>query len=176
MPDSPHRQVISQDQIDALKERAATSPRLRVNHNLHGSLEDPVHRFLNVMAHGTYVAPHRHTTPPKPETFVVLEGEVAVVEFLDSGEIDAITPLGPETHPRRYGIDLAPGVWHTLVVLSPLAVIFEVKPGPYAPATDKDFASWAPREGEPGVRSYLALLEAAVREQGLGQCPAEPQL
>jgi cupin fold WbuC family metalloprotein len=176
MPDSPRHQVISQDQIDALKQRAATSPRLRVNHNLHSSLEDPVHRFLNVMARGTYVAPHRHTTPPKPETFVVLEGEVSVVEFLESGEIDTITRLGPETHPRQHGIDLAPGVWHTLVVLSPLAVIFEVKPGPYTQATDKDFASWAPREGEAGASSYLAALEAAVLDSRPGPFPAASSL
>jgi cupin fold WbuC family metalloprotein len=165
MPDSSRRQVISQDQIETLKQRASALPRLRVNHNLHGSLEDPVHRFLNVMVKGTYVAPHRHTTPPKPETFVVLEGEVAVVEFLEGGAIDAITRLGPATHPRNHGIDLAPGVWHTLVVLSPVAVIFEVKPGPYSPATDKDFAPWAPREGDAAVSSYLAFLEAAVREE-----------
>jgi cupin fold WbuC family metalloprotein len=158
-------QLISQDHIEILKQRAATSPRRRVNHNLHASLDDPLHRFLNVMVRGTYVAPHRHSTPPKPETFVVLEGEVAVVEFDESGEVTAVTSAGPETEPRIHGIDLAPGVWHSLVVLSSVAVLFEVKPGPYVATTDKDFAPWAPREGEPGVEPFLARLEAVVCER-----------
>lgn len=158
-----------------MKQRAVASERLRVNHNLHGSLDEAVHRFLNVMARGTYVAPHRHTTPPKPESFVVLEGEVAVVEFCESGEIEWITRLGPATNPRIHGIDLAAGVWHTLVVLSSVAVIFEVKPGPYLPATDKDFAPWAPREGDAAVSSFLAGLETAIREGAPGLFVATPK-
>ncbi len=62
------------------------------------------------------------------------------------------------------GIDVAPGVWHTLAVLSPHAVCYEVKPGPYSASNDKDFARWAPQEGEAGVEEYLEkLLRAAVR-------------
>ena len=43
------------------------------------------------------------------------------------------------------GIDIRPGVWHTMVVLSAHAICYEVKPGPYSAPTDKEFASWAPR-------------------------------
>ena len=166
MADATRYQLISQDQIESLTARAQTLPRRRVNWNLHATLEDPVHRFLNVMLRGTYVAPHRHTTPPKPECFVVLEGEVAFFQFSDSGVVEVLTFLGPATSPRILGIDLEAGVWHTLVVLSPTAVIFEVKPGPYAPATDKDFAPWAPREGDAGVTEYLSVLEAQAERRG----------
>ena len=166
MPEETRYKLISQDQIEALVSRAHSLPRCRVNWNLHGSLEDPLHRFLNVMLRGTYVAPHRHITPPKPESFVVLEGEVALVQFSEGGEVEVVTRLGPATAPRVFGIDLEAGVWHTLVVLSPVAVIFEVKPGPYVPASDKDFAPWAPREGDPGVPEYLAGLEVRA---GLGR-------
>ncbi len=159
MADQVRYQLISQDQIDALATHAQSLPRRRVNWNLHATPEEPVHRFLNVMLRGTYVTPHRHVTPPKPESFVVLEGEVALFQFGEGGEVEVLTLLGPAGSPRVYGIDLAPGVWHSLVVLSPVAVIFEVKPGPYVPATDKDFAPWAPREGDPGALEYLASLE-----------------
>ena len=65
-------------------------------------------------------------------------------------------------------IDLPPGVWHTLAALSPHAVCYEVKPGPYLPANDKAFAPWAPREGEPGAPAYLAsLLEGLAAVPGL---------
>ncbi|MDZ7637783.1 MAG: WbuC family cupin fold metalloprotein [Bryobacterales bacterium] len=157
-------QLISQDQIEAVAARAEALPRRRLNWNLHATMEEPAHRFLNVMLKGSYVAPHRHTAPPKPETFVVLEGEVALLQFSEGGEVEVVSLLGPETQPRIWGIDLMAGVWHSLVVLSPMAAIFEVKPGPYSPATDKDFAAWAPREGEPGVPEYLARLEAAARQ------------
>ena len=43
---------------------------------------------------------------------------------------------------------------------------YEVKPGPYSAANDKDFAPWAPREGEPGVAAYLESLLDLVKSKG----------
>ncbi len=157
--------LISQDQFAPLKQRALQAERLRVNHNFHPSMEDNLHRFLNVMAKGTYVPPHRHASTPKPESFLVLEGEVALILFGDSGVIEQIHILGASTEPRQWGVDLLAGVWHSLVVLSETVVIFEVKPGPYVAVSDKDFAPWAPREGEPGAQAYLGELLAAVERQ-----------
>lgn len=122
-------------------------------------MEDNPHRFLNVMVQGTYIAPHRHLDPPKSESFLVLRGEIAFFLFDDTGAISRIEILGRE----KTGIDIAPGLWHTLAVLSPEAVCYEVKPGPYSASNDKDFASWAPREGDPAVSEYLARLTAAGR-------------
>ena len=69
--------------------------------------------------------------------------------------------MGPRERPgTAWAVDLPPGVWHTLAVLTPHAVVVEVKPGFYDPATDKQFAPWAPREGEPGARDYLKKLLA----------------
>lgn len=155
-------QFITQDQFDSLKQSARESPRRRVNLNFHATLDENPNRFLNVMARGTYVAPHRHASVPKPESFVVLEGEVGFLTFDDEGEVKIARRLGPVTWPRTLGVDLPPGVWHTLVVLSETAVIFEVKPGPYVPAADKDFAPWAPREGQPEAETYLRSLEALL--------------
>src|SRR3984885_13164766 len=80
-------QTLNRGLMDELIERAKGSRRLRVNHNFHASMEDNPHRFLNVMVKGTYVAPHRHLDPPKAESFVVLEGEVAFFIFDDSGNV-----------------------------------------------------------------------------------------
>ncbi len=154
----PHIQLIDRHLISSLIERARQSPRLRTNHNFHASMEDNPHRFLNVMLRGTYIAPHRHTTPPKPEAFLVLSGEIAFFTFDDTGAVTGTYVLGGE----RTGIDVPAGVWHTLAVLSPDAVCYEVKPGPYQPSSDKDFAPWAPREGEAGTARYLERLLACV--------------
>lgn len=158
-------QIIDDALFEATLARAAAAPRGRVNHNFHPSLDDNPHRFLNVMRRGTYVTPHRHLDPPKSETFVILRGEVAFFVFDDAGELVRCERLAdPSRREHACGIDLGPGVWHSLAVLSESAICFEVKPGPYQAANDKDFAPWAPREGEPGCEAYL---ESLLRRGGL---------
>lgn len=154
-----HVQLIDAPLIEATLGRARSSPRLRTNHNFHPDLESNPHRFLNAWIRGTYAAPHRHLKTPKPESFVVLSGEVVVFLFDDAGTVTSRHILGRE---GLLGIDLAPGIWHTLAPLTETAVCFEVKPGPYDPASDKEFAPWAPLEGDPGTADYLAALMASV--------------
>jgi cupin fold WbuC family metalloprotein len=151
-------EIIDSSLFESLLARARTSPRLRTNHNFHRSMEENPHRFLNVMWNGTYIAPHRHLYPPKAESFLVLEGEVAFFEFEDDGSIRRVTVLGQDP----VGIDIQPGVWHTMAVLSESAICFEVKPGPYAVSNDKEFAQWAPREGDPRVAEYQKQLLSHV--------------
>ncbi len=148
--------ILDANLFDDLVELARTSPRLRTNHNFHRNMDENPHRFLNVMLRGTYVAPHRHLNPPKSESFIVLRGEIAFFTLDEEGRVVSATVLGQDP----VGIDIQPGIWHTLVVLSDYAVCFEVKPSPYSASNDKDFAVWAPREGEPGTAAYLqSLLE-----------------
>ena len=154
-------QLLDSTLVTVLIERARQSPRLRTNYNFHTSMEDNPHRFLNVMVRGTYIAPHRHRDPPKSETFIVLEGKLAFFTFDDTGQVRDVHILGRDA----LGIDVQPGVWHTLAVLSPHAVCFEVKPGLYSAANDKDFAPWAPREGDPSAGAYLDALVSSVPPQ-----------
>ena len=124
---------------------ARVSPRGRVNFNLHEGPADNVQRFLNVMQPGTYVRPHRHDDPSKWELTVVLSGRIVILLLESDGvvreriELDA---SGPER-----GVELPAGIWHTCAALSADAVLLEIKPGPYDAKTDKDFAAWAPEEG-----------------------------
>jgi len=152
-------QLIDRALLAATVERAKRSSRLRTNHNFHTDAEDNPHRFLNAWVRGTYAAPHRHLTPPKAESFIVLSGEVAVFLFDDRGTVIARHRLGQDL----MGIDLAPGIWHTLAPLSEVAVCFEVKPGPYDVATDKEFAPWAPAEGSERAQAYMDELLQGFR-------------
>lgn len=149
-------QLITRDLIENVLEQARRSPRLRMNHNFHTGPADNPHRFLNVLMEGTYIRPHRHLDPPKAESFLVLEGQVTIFLFDDDGRVTSRQPLGPPHSP--IGIDLPPGVWHTLAVMTPHAVCYEVKPGPYAPLSDKEFAPWAPKEDDSAASEYLARL------------------
>jgi cupin fold WbuC family metalloprotein len=153
-------QLLSQELIREVTERAAASPRRRMNHNFHESATDNPHRFLNVFLKGSYVAPHRHLHPPKPEAFLVLQGRAVAVIFNDEGVIRERYVIGEGC--GSVGIDLPAGVWHTIAALTPVAVCYEVKPGPWNPANDKEFAPWAPLEGDPRADGYLAGLTAGL--------------
>ncbi len=154
-------QLITPHLIESVLDQARRSPRLRANHNFHPTLDDNPHRFLNAILRGAYIAPHRHVTPPKSESFLVLQGRLAFFIFDDSGRIDRVETLGPDA--PALGIDIAPGVWHTLAVMTDYAVCYEVKPGPYSAAADKEFAPWAPREGDVASAAYLAGLLDQIR-------------
>jgi cupin fold WbuC family metalloprotein len=150
-------QLIDRALLEQTLARAAASPRRRINHNFHPSPEANPHRFLNALLRGTYCAPHRHAAPPKSESFLVLSGEVLVVLFDAEGCVAERHRLGRE---GLLGIDIPPGRWHTIAALSETAVCYEVKPGPWDPATDKEFAPWAPPEGSEDAEPYLAALIA----------------
>lgn len=152
-------QLIDDALIDATLARARSAPRGRTNHNFHPSLDSNLHRFLNAWTRGSYAAPHRHLQVPKPESFVVLRGELALFVFDDAGAVTNQFVLG---RGGLVGIDLEPGLWHTVTALTETAVVFEVKAGPYDAATDKEFAPWAPREGDPAAAAYLAGLVSAL--------------
>jgi cupin fold WbuC family metalloprotein len=151
--------LISNGLFDSVTALASASPRRRMNHNFHSRPDDNAHRLLNVLLHGTYIRPHRHVNPPKAEAFLVLEGAADVILFDDDGAVAVRYRLGEESEGGRlWGVDLPPGVWHTVVARTDRAVCYEVKPGPWQPATDKEFAPWAPAEDDPAAASYNRAL------------------
>ena len=141
--------LLTQKLLDSVVAEAADSSRLRKNYNFH-QLHEPVQRMLNVMQPGTYVRPHRHLRPENVngfEFFLVLQGQVGILTFDESGTICdrlLLSADGP-----TYGIELAEGVYHSLVSLAPDSVIFELKEGPYNAVTDKEFLQSFPAEGTP---------------------------
>jgi cupin fold WbuC family metalloprotein len=150
--------VIGAGFIARAVEMSRQSPRKRIILPFHKHHEDPLHRMLNAIQPSSYIRPHRHKTPPKAECIVVLRGAVRYIAFRDSGEIDLHRVLAV-TSPD-IGVDTEPGVFHTYLALVPDTVLFEVKPGPYEPASAKDFAPWAPAEGSPEASAYLERLRA----------------
>lgn len=135
--------------LAGLSREAAASPRRRKNLNLHPELSDPVQRLLNAMEPGTYVRPHRHTTPPRWELLAVLSGSVAVLVLDDGGTVLERVMLDARGDNRV--LEIPVGAWHTLASMEPGTVLLELKPGPYEAMVDKDFAAWAPKEGEKGA-------------------------
>ena len=143
--------LIERDALARLSAEAAARPRRRANWNLHPRLDDPIQRFCNAMQPGTYVRPHRHVGADRWEAFVVLQGAAAVVTFVENRLAERVA-IGADR--LCLGLEIEPAVWHAVVALVPDTVIFELKPGPYSALSDKDFASWAPAEGEPACEAF----------------------
>jgi cupin fold WbuC family metalloprotein len=143
--------------IDAAHAASRISPRRRIIQPLHKDASDRLQRMLNSLQPGTYIRPHRHAAD-RAESLVVLSGSLLYVTFSDDGEMLQQLRLSPGSD--RVGVDTAGGIYHCFTALEPDTVLFEVKPGPYDPATDKEFAPWAPEEdAEEADRFLLRLLK-----------------
>jgi cupin fold WbuC family metalloprotein len=145
--------LITPADLDALSREADSNRRRRLNLNLHGDSTDPCQRLFNAVEPGSYIRPHRHSDPPKAESFVAVRGRFTLLLFDDAGKVTErieLAPCGPVA-----AVDIPAGVWHSILALEPGSIFFEAKPGPYAPLTDSDIASWAPAEGSQEVAGYL---------------------
>ena len=125
--------LIVDELLDKVAEQAKANPRLRMNYNLHESLEAPAQRLINVVEPGTKFQIHRHQNT-SASTFVI-RGRVDVLFWNDNKEIIARYKLDPKN--GVYGVNIPKNTWHSLEVLEP-SVIFEVKDGPYRPLDEED--------------------------------------
>src|ERR1700689_4160953 len=109
--------VVTEETISTLLDRAAASPRKRMNLNLHAKLSDPIGRFINAGLAGTYVRPHRHRIG-RWELINVLQGKLDVVVFTRKGKIRDRFALSSEVASL---IEIPGGDWHTLIFHAPAA-------------------------------------------------------
>ncbi|MEK6749270.1 MAG: WbuC family cupin fold metalloprotein [Pseudomonadota bacterium] len=157
-------QVIDSILLNDLSQRAAATPRGRLNHNLHPSLDDPIHRFCNALEPGTYLPPHRHPGAERWELMVVLRGCVAILIFDDTGRVIKRIELRPQG--PNYAVEIPGGAWHALTSLAQGSVILEIKHGPYLKVEGGNLAKWAPPDGAP----QATLMEQWMRTAQAGMC------
>ena len=149
--------LFSQLLLDELTAKAAASPRLRANHNIHMSPDDGVQRFFIAARRDSYFRPHRHSS--RSELALVLRGEFVVLTFESDGVVTGRYVVGPST--GNIGFETPQGTWHTLLAMSDDAAFLEIKQGPYDPATAAEFAPWAPPEGHESVPAFQRWLRQA---------------
>ncbi len=126
--------LINNDLLDIVSSQARVSNRLRMNYNLHDSLDAKAQRLLNALEPGTVLPIHRHTMTA--ETYILLRGRIKIMYYNDNKEIVEESLLDPIK--GHYGVHIPIGQWHTLEVLEKGSVIFEVKDGPYSPLKPED--------------------------------------
>lgn len=136
-------------------EQAQNAPRRRKNYNYHPTFDDPINRMLNAVEPGSYVQPHKHENPDKREVFLLLKGKMAVVFFDNDGNINDHIILDNK---ENFGVEIPPAVWHTIIALESGTVVYEIKNGPYSVTDDKNFANWAPKEGDAKCEEYLSKI------------------
>ena len=125
--------IIDDQLLDKVAAKAEESPRLRMNYNLHNSLDAKAQRLINVLLPGTPLPVHRHRHTA--ETYVILRGKMFVVFYNDLGAQTERYLLDPTQ--GNYGVQIPAGQWHGIEVIEPSA-IFEVKDGPYMPLEPAD--------------------------------------
>lgn len=126
--------VIDKKLLDNLSAYAASSERLRMNHDLRNSADDTSQRMLNALEPGTELLIHRHNTTT--ESCFILRGTAVEVFYDNNGNETERVLLRPGSD--CVGVNIEAGRWHKLVALEPGTVIFEAKDGPYKPITDDD--------------------------------------
>lgn len=153
--------TVSVDTLIDLCRQASQAERGRAHLNLHDSLDAPVQRLFIAMQPDTYIRPHRHPQPNKWEFFLLLEGEIDVLIFNDTGKIHQRIELSAS---QTRAVEIPPGTWHSYVSRTPGSLVLEVKEGPFIPTPEEDFAPWAPAEQTSTAVEYLAWLRQAQPE------------
>lgn len=125
--------IINDGLLDEVTAKAEESPRHRMNHNLHESLDAKAQRLINVLLPGTLVPIHRHQHTA--ETYALLRGKMFVIFYDSLGGQTERYLLDPTI--GNYGVHIPAGQWHGIEVLEPSAIL-EVKDGPYAPLQPED--------------------------------------
>lgn len=152
---------ITDDLLNKVAEMSRNSPRKRIIFPFHKTGEESIHRMLNGIQPNSYIQPHRHQRANKAEGIILLRGSIAYFTFDEEGKISEQMKLTAGT--TDFGVDTEPHIYHSFLALEKDTVIYEVKPGPYNPELDKDFANWAPTEGTEAAKSYLQNLYNVAR-------------
>ena len=128
-------QLINQELLKELQEKAESNERLRINFDLRTTPEDTSQRMLNAIEPGSPLPIHRHQKTS--ETVVCVRGRL-VEEFYDDlericTERIELSPGGPIV-----ALNIPAGQWHTVQALESGTVILEMKNGKYEPISDVD--------------------------------------
>lgn len=137
-------------------EASGKSERLRIILPVHRTQDAIVQRLINFLQPGTYIRPHKHPLNHASESIVMLQGEIRFFTFDDQGVVNSAEKISSSPIPGV--VDIEPGVWHSFLVLEKDTILFECKKGPYNAKTDKEFAKWAPAEGDPESKKWMKKL------------------
>ena len=126
--------TITNQLLDDLLQKAASTPRLRMNYDLRNASGEDSQRMLNAMLPGTPLPIHRHKDTD--ETIIILSGRMDEVFYDANGKEMSRVHLDPSK--GQYGVQVPAGRYHSVEVFEP-SVIEEFKAGRYDPEATDDY-------------------------------------
>lgn len=143
--------------VEELKRRALHSPSRRFRLCLHRSPDEAVQEMIVVHCRDNYSRPHLH--PDTASTCMILEGNLMVLLFDDTGAVTRRIELAAPGSGLPFVLRLDPNVWHMPVCRSELLVFYETMTGPFRRDAVNRWAPWSPAEDDPaGIAAYRARL------------------
>jgi cupin fold WbuC family metalloprotein len=145
--------------IGRLKAAASASPLRRSRVCLHLASTDNIQEMILALCSDVLFKPHRHLN--KTESFHIIEGELDVVVFTESGETLRVVQMGPIGSGKTFCYRLNASLYHALLPRTPFVVFHETTEGPFL-IDSAQYAPWAPEE-----RAELrAFLEESISRRG----------
>ncbi len=159
------RQVITKvgpEDMELLKSMAAQNCRQRIRLCSHPDVNDSLHEMLIVHAKGNYVQPHLHRK--KSESFHIIEGQLAVILFDETGGVKEIVRMGPVADGGVFYYRLSTELFHTVLPLSDFVIFHETTNGPFR-REETVFASWAPAEDMATATDFVQELFSLAKNE-----------
>ncbi|HLI11527.1 MAG TPA: WbuC family cupin fold metalloprotein [Alphaproteobacteria bacterium] len=151
---------LGSDEVVFIKRQAERSARKRARICAHKSIDDTLHEMIIAMAASSYIHPHRHVGTS--ESFHIIEGQVDVVMFDESGAVVDVIELGDARSGRRFYYRLDTSMFHTLLIRTDFLVVHEITNGPFDRGRTI-LAPFAPPESDHlAVRRYMNGVSGAV--------------
>ena len=156
---------VQREDVELLKQFAAGSNIGRSRICAHKDSGDQLHEMLIALGKQTYIRPHKHFN--KSESFHIVEGEVDIVIFHETGAVSDVIQLGDFPSGRAFFYRLADPWFHTLLIRSEVVVFHETTNGPFK-KEETVFAPWSPEEKDAAsVRTFMEALSQTVANLAL---------
>lgn len=149
--------LITQELLNDLLEKSVTSPRKRMNYNVHEHFSDIIQKMFVGTKKASYFRPHKHAD--KSEFALVVKGSFDILLFNNSGDVIQRVNVGAGC--EIMGFEIEANVWHTWLPLEDDSIFFEVKQGPYDPKGANEFAEWSPADESSEVIKFIERLKNA---------------
>lgn len=125
---------INNDWLDKLAEAAGQSERQVSRLLMHTAPEEGVQEMLIAFTNQCVIVPNH--SPAKSESLHVLRGEIALILFDEYGKVSERLIMAPSGSGKPFMYRLSSTPWHTMVSLTPSAVVHEILQGPFVQSNE----------------------------------------
>ncbi|WP_004472205.1 WbuC family cupin fold metalloprotein [Leptospira santarosai] len=154
---------LQKNDMNVLTEIAKETKRKRARICSHLNSNELLQEMFIVHPKDTYVRPHKHIN--KPESMMILEGEVDFIAFDEAGGIKDILSMGAYHTGKIFYDSMRSSMYHTLLIRSEWLVFLEITKGPFK-KEDTIFAPWSPEENDTeSVREFMNTIEQRLKNE-----------